>query len=528
MAVFRGIPYASPPVGDLRWRPPQPHGPWMVAADENGRIPRDAKHYRAACIPRFRSPDVNVSEDCLFLNIAVAVEALEKKRRRHRLPVMVYIHGGAYASGASNNNHPESLVLKSKGRVIIVTLNYRLNVFGFLGGALLRSRDLEGSIGNYGIQDQRLALRWVSDHIESFGGDPAQVTIFGESAGGNSVLNHLVQRSSFGLYSRAVVESGGYVGALPLDQADARLAHLLNVTDCDDVDCLVSVSSDKLVNALNNLTSAQWSPVIDGVALSNFPQALISAGKYNHLVPLLLGSNRDEASLFMTPPSFLPNLTEARFNAFFKTSVYGKDIDDVKNLFDPSIYGYPKDLGNFSRWYWELMRVASDGGFNNVTGQPAMGLGHCSVRCLARSFLRGGTPHVYTYLFSHPSQEILLDVNEGLPLFGTGSGSPLVPHASELEYVFGMVDQLSRTNGEVALSNAMSAYWVHFAQHGNPNRHDLPKWPHYNRFDDVTLVLDVGSGSIRPTKLYHSAQCDFFDKQANSVCQVSATAAIIV
>lgn len=508
LAVFRGIPYAKPPLRELRWKPPQPYGPW-------GGRPREASKYRDACIPIIKSPNVTNSEDCLFLNVVTPVEALTSDKV---LPVMVYIHGGAYSSGASNNNYPESLVLQSKSSIVVVTLNYRLNVFGFLGSRELKQRSEDSSTGNYGLQDQRLALTWVRDYIKSFGGNCLDVTIFGESAGGNAVLYHLTQPASFGLYKKAIVQSGGFVAAVPLHEAQANFVQVLNITGCSHLGCLVNTGVQQLSDMLLTVDKSIWYPTIDGVALSGLPQELVSRGEYNKNVPVLLGSNRDEATLFMEPPDFPTDLTEQRFDSELQHSFLSMNITEVKRLFSSSFYPYPSKLGNFSQWWWELMRVATDGGENNRKGQPAMGLGHCSVRCLAHAFLQGGTPQVFTYLFSHPSQEVLLDVNEGISLFGTGPGSVTVPHASELPYAFGMVDSLYEHNGEADLARNMSAYWLQFATSGNPNRAGLPYWPSYDVGNDTTLILDAGPGAIRPVFRYHAAQCDFFDRQPHSVC----------
>jgi para-nitrobenzyl esterase len=159
---------------------------------------------------------VDAGEDCLFLNVytparnTIASEQDGSGRSDRALPVMLWIHGGSYVSGASNQYPGEALVAASNGTVVVITINYRLNVFGFLGSKELKTRSPDGTTGNYGIEDQRLAMSWARQHIAAFGGDPEQITIFGESAGGNSVINHLAQSASFPLYQRAIVESGAY------------------------------------------------------------------------------------------------------------------------------------------------------------------------------------------------------------------------------------------------------------------------------------------------------------------------------
>lgn len=168
------------------------------------------------------------------------------------------------------------------------------------------------------------------------------------------------------------------------------------------------------------------------------------------------------------------------------------------------------------------MRVITLGGQNapQARTQPLMGTGHCSVRCMARSMAAHGTPQIFTYEFVHPTQEVTDEMNVGVPLI-TGPGNPFVPHASELEYVFAAVDRLNEKNGERDLARNMSAQWLHFASHGDPNQPGLPLWPQFSLKDDITMVLDVGPHGMQPSRRLYEQQCDFFDQQPNSVCHPS-------
>eukprot|EP00927_Polykrikos_kofoidii_P086255 TRINITY_DN9609_c0_g1_i1.p1 TRINITY_DN9609_c0_g1~~TRINITY_DN9609_c0_g1_i1.p1 ORF type:complete len:587 (-),score=55.49 TRINITY_DN9609_c0_g1_i1:27-1787(-) len=523
VVVFNGIPYATPPVGELRWRPPRPHGAW--------KSPRDAKSFGSACWGLWATPNLTMSEDCLFLNIATPKIALTSAAK---LPVMVYIHGGAYQSGASNHNHPDMLVTRANASVVVVSLNYRLTLFGFLGTDALKSRSVDGSVGNYGIQDQRLALSWVRSHIAAFGGDGTDVTIFGESAGGNSVLNHLTQYPSFGLYSKAIIESGTYDGTPTLRQADMCYKLMLNRTGCADVDCLLRVDAGKLLSAAQSMSTngltqiragpdnlCQWGPVIDSVSLLAYPQEMIARGWYNSKVPVVLGSNRDEDALWAAQTSdggYPFNLTEIQLDKLLEQNLprFGVDgIKVVKELYASSSYQYPEDLGNFSQQWWTAMRIATDG------GDPARrALGHCTVRYTARLLTQGGSPVVFVYLFAHPSQRVIPDINVGGPLTGTGPGSPLVPHASEVPYISGLDETLSWWGGEVDLAIAMSRYWSRFACSGNPNIRGLPTWPRYDADTDRVLRLEVGPSGIRPQAYLRKAACDFWDKHMTSGSQL--------
>jgi para-nitrobenzyl esterase len=260
--TFFGIPFAEPPVGDLRWRPPEPHRRWKAA--------RDATQFGAHCPQPDTAPQPNASEDCLFLNVYVPTDADNPSRallhNQHR-PVMVWIHGGANSSGASDFYDPTPLV--ETGGVLIVTINYRLGALGFLAHPAL---DGEGHIAvNYGVIDQQLALRWVHDNIARFGGDPGNVTIFGESAGGLNVTTHLVSPLSAGLFQRAIIESGAYQLNTPsLAASEARGIAFAKQVGCTDQSaaCLRSKSlADVLANSGGVYGTAYNQSTVDGQVL---------------------------------------------------------------------------------------------------------------------------------------------------------------------------------------------------------------------------------------------------------------------
>eukprot|EP00463_Aulacantha_scolymantha_P004346 TRINITY_DN544_c0_g1_i1.p1 TRINITY_DN544_c0_g1~~TRINITY_DN544_c0_g1_i1.p1 ORF type:complete len:439 (-),score=76.21 TRINITY_DN544_c0_g1_i1:415-1668(-) len=388
-----------------------------------------------------------MSEDCLFLNVAAPVNGLNSSSQK--LPVMFWIHGGGYMTGESNDYPLDALVAQSKLSVITVTINYRLNVFGFLGSADIQKRTSDGSAGNFGIQDQRLAMSWVRDHIGAFGGDGADITIFGESAGGNSVINHLAQKQSFPLYTKAIVESGAYSkGAQSLANAETKYSAVLRAASCTNLNCLLSRDSKTILKA----SSGGLGPVIDGVSLSAAPTDLIAQGAQNK-VPVIIGSNRDEDAFFEILAHLPPRLTEGEFNVMF--AHFGADkLKKIKQLYDPAVYPFPKNLGNYSRWWWTAMRISTD---------SVPGLGPCAVRWLSRSLIKSGTPAVFNYLFAHPTQA---PGDGSIP--GVGPGSVVVPHASEIIYVYGDTHDL--TPGEEAqLGVDVSAYWYTFAIKGKPN-----------------------------------------------------------
>jgi len=454
----------------------------------------------------------------LFLNVATPTSALRRRfgKKHSLLPTMVYIHGGGYTSGSSSNTHPDAIVAGTGGATVVVTLNYRVNIYGFLGADAMRSRDKDGSTGNYGIQDQRLALAWVQDHISAFGADPSSVTIWGESSGGNAVLNHLVQPASFGLYSRVIIDSGTYGAAYDMDQANLQYDQLLNATGCSDIDCLAHASNEDLGAFVQK--HSEWFPVIDGASLFDFPQTVVGHGKHNTNVPVLIGTNRDEVAYFAVgkvPKQFPKEALEASL----QDTVYAANESELLELYKfNGSYPYPSNLGDYSTWFWEYLRISTDGGISAGPGQPSMGLGHCSARCVAKGLVAGGTPSVFFYNFQHPTNDTILDFNVGNPIPGTYANSPFVPHASELPYAFSMLDELDPSNGERELAKAMSAYWTKFAELGDPNRDGLPAWPRWEPDTDATQILDVGVGGIASIQHLRAAACDFFDRQPHSAC----------
>jgi para-nitrobenzyl esterase len=313
---FLGIPFAAPPMGELRWRPPEPPAPWDT--------PLDATEFSSACpqIGSLTSPEDSTEEDCLYLNVWAPEPAPAAP-----LPVMVWFHGGSNVTGSTADTipfvEPPTLFYNGRGLVeeagvVVVTANYRLGVMGFFAHQAISAQNPSSTSGNQGLLDQRMALQWVRDNIEAFGGDPDNVTIFGESAGAFDVCFHVASPGSRGLFHRAISESGGCTTALPTRQvAEAQadvFAAAMGCGDAADVAaCLRSVSvSDLLTEApvdgaqeelpggdLYEGGTPRWDfgPIVDGSVLPEQPRALFAAGNVAD-VPYLLGSNSDEGTLF--------------------------------------------------------------------------------------------------------------------------------------------------------------------------------------------------------------------------------------
>ena len=270
-------------------------------------------------------------------------------------------------SGSSNIYNGDALVATSNNTVIVVTINYRLSIFGFLGGDVIAAQTSDKSQGNFGIQDQRLAMKWVKENIAAFGGDPSQITIFGESAGGNSVFNHLAMSNSFPYYNRAIIESGCYdEGAMQVKEANVNFNTVLKTFQCTDLACLKTKPAVNLLGVL--MTLHRWGPVVDQIELTATPEQLFLQGK-QHKVPTIIGSNRDELA-FWTLKAVDSDCNETCFDiaitASFITSnrVFNASIlQELKELYQfNGSYVYPKSLGTYSTYWWEETRVGTDAG----------------------------------------------------------------------------------------------------------------------------------------------------------------------
>src|ERR1700733_5017563 len=278
---FLGIPYAAAPVGNLRWRPPVPHAPWFQTLN--------ATQFANHC-PQPASPFgiESTTEDCLFLNVFTE----DTSDFRQLRPVMVWIHGGALVTGESNDYDPTVMV---QDGVIVVTINYRLGALGFLAHPALASDP--SSAGDYGLMDQQLAMRWVRDNIVFFGGDPFNITIFGESAGGLSVFSQLTSPSAANLFQKAIIESGAYnLSTQTLATAEAAGATFATATGCGSqtAACLRALPVPAILASEN---PAGYTPNIDGDFLPLSLNAALATGQFNR-VPVIHGSNHDEWRLF--------------------------------------------------------------------------------------------------------------------------------------------------------------------------------------------------------------------------------------
>jgi len=477
---FSGIPYARSPAGELRWRPPQSPLPWTGVRDASSFGPIAPQRVAEAGLASPADPSAEdvQNEDCLTLNIWTP-EVPEEPIPASSRPVMVWIHGGGFTSGSGSVFLYRGGQLARQGDVVVVTINYRLGALGFLGHPDLG--DPDGFVGNWGLHDQVAALRWVRDHIAQFGGDPGRVTIFGESAGGFSVAALMAVPAAAGLFRRAVVQSGGahvHTAAEARRAAD-RLAATLGLSSCTR-GSLGPVPAAELVAATDEMgkrapdpgaLAVSFLPVVDGAFLPQHPLTAVEQGAAAG-VDLLIGTNRDELTLFSLGRPELMALDEARALSWVANAApdvpatellsgYGEARTVRAEAIDP--HALTVAIGTDAVFRWPSLQLAAA---QQAHGAPT-----------------------FVYLFEWES-----------PAFGGILGSS---HALELPFVFGVVHvpaiQLFTGSGiEVeTLSTQMQQAWVAFARNGDPTHAALEGgWPTWDPRKRTTMVFGRQTGAI--------------------------------
>lgn len=448
LAVYKGIPFAAPPVGELRWKAPQPVQKWEGVKNATKFGPG----------PMQNGNPNDYSEDCLYLNVWSPAKSADEK-----LPVLVWIYGGGFSMGNTADPSYDCEALARKGGIILASINYRVGQMGFFSHPELDAESPSHTSGNYGLLDQIAGLQWIQRNIAKFGGDPDKVTIFGESAGGISVSMLCASPLAKGLFRGAISESGGSFGPSrpttypgenmqTLEQAEKSCMAVAERLGAKNLEELRKLDA-KTFLPIGMGGGGAW-PVVDGYVIPDDQFVLYEAGKYND-VDVLIGYNSDEGASF----SFGGPATPESHRRDVETR-YGKFADAL-------LEAYPLENGRIGKTARDLMRDAAFG---------------WHTWSWARLQKQTGKSKVFLYYFDqHP------EYPEGSPRYGNGS-----PHGQEVAFVFQHVGSRSeQPESDAALSDVMGTYWLNFAKFGTPNApgSELPEWPEFNNDNPQVMVL---------------------------------------
>jgi para-nitrobenzyl esterase len=444
LRVFKGIPFAAPPVGDLRWKAPQPAPKW-----EGIKITTE---YAPAAF-QGGNPPSGKSEDCLYLNIWTPA-----KSGKEKVPVLVWIYGGGFSFGSTSDPVHNGEHLARKG-VVLVSIAYRVGQLGFLAHPELSSENPNKVSGNYGLYDMIAGLKWIQKNIAAFGGDPDKVTIFGESAGGIAVSMLCASPLAKGLFHGAISQSGGSFGPTrpttypgenmkTLQQAEQAGIEYAKKVGAATIADLRKIEADKLPMGMG--MGGAW-PIVDGVLIPDDQYLLYEKGMYND-IPILVGYNSDEGA------SFSREKTPEEYFAGVKTR-YGKFADDLIKSYPAAETLVPKTARDLARdaafgwqtWIWARLQ--------SKTGKSKV---------------------FYYYFDQHP------DYPADSPRYGFGS-----PHGQDVAYVFMHLDKSKpeTTKSDLEISEAMGTYWTNFAKYGDPNGKGVPKWPAFSDANPEVMYL---------------------------------------
>lgn len=446
LTVYKGVAFAAPPLGELRWRPPQPPAAWSGV--------RRADKYAPGCLPSMGdAPPSGASEDCLYLNVWTPATTTSD-----RLPVLVWIYGGGFNGGSTSVPVHDGARLARRG-VVLVSIAYRVGVLGFYAHPELSAESPHHVSGNYGLLDMIAGLQWIQRNIAALGGDPKKVTIFGESAGGIAVSMLCASPLATGLFQGAISQSGGSFGPVSkspapgenmrsLSDAEVPGVEMAKAADAASVRQLRALPAEKVVEAGRRQRGMAW-PITDGWVIPDDQYRLYEAGRFND-TPVLVGYNSDEGLSF----------TRARSTEEYVASVrarYGEFADRLLEAYPTAAARVPKTARDLARdsafgWHtWSWARLQSSRG-------------------KGRAFLY--------YFDQHPERA------PGSPEADHGA-----PHGVDVPYVFGNLDAAGKpvTPDDQRISDAMAAYWTNFAKRGDPNGDGLPTWPPFS--DDQPAVM---------------------------------------
>lgn len=461
-ALYRAIPYAEAPVGNLRWKAPVPKAPWqgVYKAEKWGNRPHQKTD------PNQNGNDIAMSEDCLYLSVETPA-----KSTAERLPVFVNIHGGAFATGSYSGTQ-ESFC---KEGIVYVSIEYRLGALGFMAHPELAKESPDGISGNYGIYDQICALNWIHDNIAAFGGDPGQVTICGESAGGISVSILCASPLCKGLFQRAISESGGNFCPVsdgkgltstmkPFQLAQETGSVFQKKMKAKNLKQLRKVDAQALIDST---AQENFWPVVDGIAITGDQYKLYEQGIYND-VDVMVGYNSDEGSLFVyqMPYSMYGQTMKSQFGdewvaeamKAYPASNDQEALYAVQDIFRDSAFGW-------GSWAW------------------------CNLQS------KTGKSNVYMYYFDQQSQNSILKNTRG------------ATHVAEMPFIYGW-NWGPMTDTDAHMAQIMPQYWINFIKTGNPNADGLPYWTTYKQGE--ATVMNMHNGFCL-TKAPNQQQMDFFE-----------------
>ncbi|TPG46574.1 carboxylesterase family protein [Sphingomonas glacialis] len=462
--IFRGVPYAAAPVGPLRWREPNPTKPWSGTLKAKAFAPRCMQQPLYSDM-QFRSP--SPSEDCLYLNIWTPAKI--SQAATGLLPVLIYFHGGGFVAGDGSEKRYDGAALAARG-IVVVTVNYRLGMFGFFAHPDLTAESPHHASGNYGLLDQVAALKWVKRNIVAFGGDHKKITIGGESAGSMAVSALMASQLSRDIIAGAIGESGAMMqkwtppGRIDIEQKAVVFSKGIGAPT---LSALRAMSADKLLEAQGKSESMSFDPIIDGYFLTEAPSITFAGGKAAH-VPLLVGSNSQEAP---------------------GTAVFGDGTATVASY----RAGLSRTLGDKADHFFRLYPAAGDADVlpaaTELASDDYLGLPTWKWFDLHR---RTGAP-TYYFRYTHVRPRFLLDPGSQ-PAWGA-------VHSAEIEYALGNLNVnpiYAWTDADRTVSGMMSGYWANFVRFGNPNGPGLPQWPRAT-LDQTRIrrqVIDLKTRSV--------------------------------
>ena len=491
---FLAIPYARPPVGPLRWMPPQRAQKWSGV--------RQASKFGPTCaqittLGPFAGPP-NSNEDCLYLNVFTP-------NVKGKLPVLVWLHGGGYFDGASNDYDASKLV--TRGHLVVVTINYRLNLFGFMAHPAV---DAEGhAFGNYGIMDMQAALRWVQRNIAAFGGDPGNVTLGGQSAGAGASAANVFSPGARGLFRRAIFQSGGYTPFVPKSVAEEKGQKFAAAAGCaagDVAKCLRALPAAKieaLAGTASDTSPLITNPMVDGTVIPRQEIDLIQSGQFNQM-PIMMGTTHDEG-----------NFTNGILQYFKKDRAPINEADD--HAYVQKTYGgnagpggtppaYPKGTVDAVLARYPAVRLGAQMAWDSAHSDMLACRGQYTAEALS--------PHapVYMYLFDDRTAQTYFPKMPGY--------QPLAYHTADIAYVFtgyhggpeGLHFTLNPT--QTQLSDHMVDAWANFARTGNPNGQGNAPWPRWQKGADTPayLLQNAGWKTVQTNAQFAAAHnCGFWN-----------------